>query len=342
MDYQDYQYNRALLRSMVRSRVSFQSERKAINNRLGVKAAKVNGENVPQNLKEDRDRKFGEDAVMLKEISGFAGHFEKEVEKKLLKILKRFDIYNQWLDKQKGVGTIASAWILGEFDIYKADTVSSMRQFAGLNSGEVRGQISVKKEKYKPEMGEVVRELPAFRDGEARLCVLTNRLIRGDKMAEGFLSPFNKKLKTALCGVMGDGFIKCQNDYALNFYYPEKNRLENSANIVKEMKKGGKVVEIPWSDATPMHRHRAAIRKMVKAFIKDLYLAWRTMEGLPVRKPYAEEYLGRKHNVVDFGKVKAGKAKGIEKTSTIERASNLEKTMKDERIMRKRKTKAQK
>jgi hypothetical protein len=35
---------------------------------------------------------------------------------------------------------------------------------------------------------------------------------------------------------------------------------------------------------------------MIKMFVKDLYVAWRTIEGLEVRKPYQEEYLGKVHN----------------------------------------------
>jgi hypothetical protein len=35
---------------------------------------------------------------------------------------------------------------------------------------------------------------------------------------------------------------------------------------------------------------------MIKQFLKDLYVHWRTLEGLPVRQPYAEEYLGKVHS----------------------------------------------
>lgn len=50
----------------------------------------------------------------------------------------------------------------------------------------------------------------------------------------------------------------------------------------------------PWgkSDA---HRHLAAMRVMVKAFLVDLYTEWRKLEGLPVVAPYAEAKLGIVH-----------------------------------------------
>jgi hypothetical protein len=41
---------------------------------------------------------------------------------------------------------------------------------------------------------------------------------------------------------------------------------------------------------------------MVKRFIADLWAKWRELEGLPVGKPYEEEFLGRKpHHTENFG-----------------------------------------
>ena len=45
------------------------------------------------------------------------------------------------------------------------------------------------------------------------------------------------------------------------------------------------------------HIKNRAIRYMVKMFIKDLYVAWRTLENLPIREPYEVEYLNKKHHV---------------------------------------------
>ena len=52
-----------------------------------------------------------------------------------------------------------------------------------------------------------------------------------------------------------------------------------------------------WKDAKKDHRHKAAIRKMIKEFLKNLYIAWRTIEGLPIREPYEVEYLGKTHHL---------------------------------------------
>lgn len=256
---------------LVRSRQDFQFIRKALDNRIGRKA-----DGSDQNVTE---RAFdADDLKAFAAIADAAKKQEADIEKQLKKVLKRFPIYTAWLKDVKGVGTIAAATIISEFDIHEATTVSKMWQYAGLNPGMVRG----KKRKEN-------------KDGSFSL-LLTETMIRGDKMTSGFVAPFNKNLRTALCGVLADGFIKAQAPYALDHYYPYKERLAASENVTSEIRKAGaKPEQIAWKDAKKGHRDRAAKRFMIKAFLRDLYNAWRELEGLEVRPPYQEEYLGHRH-----------------------------------------------
>jgi hypothetical protein len=270
------------VRILVRTREDFQSMRQKVDNRMGRKA---NGEQ--QNVEERTFRL--EDLEMFKKIADDAKEKEVECEKNLKRVLKRFPIWTEYLEGVKGVGTIASGWIIGEFDIEKATTVSKMWQFAGLNPGMVRGVKDIEKDKYKPSMGEVIREYTTMK-GVKHVHVLTDELIKGDKLTEGFTAPFNQNLRTALVGVLADGFIKQQNYYCMEFYYPYKARLEQEENTVIHVGK-----EKQWKEVNKGHRDRAAKRYMIKMFLKDLYVAWRTIEGLPVRPSYQEEYLGHKH-----------------------------------------------
>jgi hypothetical protein len=272
------------IRTLVRMREDFQAMRKRMCNRLGLKA-----DGTDQDLKEHRNIRE-DDFENFKIFAKAAFNQEKEIEKELSKMLKRFSIYNEWLKNVKGIGVIAAAQILGNFDIEKATTVSKMWQYAGLNVGLVPGKIRVEVKKYKKEMGEIVTTYYDDKGKPEEYIVVTNEMIRGDKLTSGFVSPFNKSLRAALLGVMADGFIKCQNEYCMNHYYPYKLRLEQNHNEVLHLKK-----MVAWKDVTKGHRDRAAKRKMVKEFLKDLYQEWRTIEGLPVRVPYAEEYLGKVH-----------------------------------------------
>lgn len=63
-----------------------------------------------------------------------------------------------------------------------------------------------------------------------------------------------------------------------------------------------KGMDEPWID---MRVHLAAMRKMEKIFLSHLWEQWRILEGLPVREPYAMEYLahGSKYEASEFVKV---------------------------------------
>jgi hypothetical protein len=270
-----------VIRLLVKTRDDFQGMRKCMGNRIG-----ITSDGEPQDLK-DPNRALGlDDLELLKGYYDNALGIEKQIEKEIEKRLKTIPIYTQFLKGVKGVGTIAAGWIIGEIDIERATTVSKIWQFCGLNPGTVRGTKSVCTKDYKPEMGEVVGKLTDFKDGKERLSVKTSDMIRGDKLTPGYLSPYNQRFRAALVGVLASGFIKAKSEYAVEYYYPYKTRLENSENKVN-----GK----PWNEESKGHRDMAAKRYMIKMFLKDLYVAWRTLEGLAVREPYMEEFLGKRH-----------------------------------------------
>jgi len=306
----DYQINRKVARMLARIRMDYQKIRKSIDNRIGRKADGTDQDitvSLPLN-----------DMEMLKNTADRNRKEEEFIEKQSKEVIKRFTIY-EWLEKEvKGISTIGILWIVGEIDIHIATTVSKIWQFCGFNPGIVQGRKSVKKKDYKPEMGKIIKELPPTKDGEKRYEILTNVMVRGDKKTEGFLCPYNQRLRTVLMGVIASGFIKSQNSYTIDYYYnmhiPEKyrkdkeamskkpelagqyGRYDSSEEIIQERRGGGKVVSIPWKDATDGHREMAARRYMMKMFLKDLYVTWRELEGLEVREPYSKEYLGKEHH----------------------------------------------
>src|SRR6056297_111296 len=276
------------LRLLIKTREDAQSMRKTISNRLGLKA--------------DGDAIKGEGATIalslhttLNDSLNNAKQIEKDLEKELRRQLKKMPVYTEFLKDVKGAGEVGCGWVVGEFDIETATTVSKMWQYSGMNGSLVKGKKRISKSKYKPSMGSIVREMKNIRTGETDYIIQTNEMIRGDKATPGFVLPYNKNLKTHLLGVMAAGFVKAQNDYCMNFYYPYKHRLENSTQLTTEVKKGGKREKLMWKDCTKGHRNMAALRYMMKMFLKDLYINWRSIEGLTVREPYSEEYLGKKH-----------------------------------------------
>ena len=100
----------------------------------------------------------------------------------------------------------------------------------------------------------------------------------------------NKTLRTVLY-TMADSMIKTRAIYR-NIYDAEKTKLESSLKITKSRNTQGKLIECTWSETKPCHRHGAGIRKMIKHFLADFWLVWRTLEGLDTPCLYPEAKLG--------------------------------------------------
>ena len=98
---------------------------------------------------------------------------------------------------------------------------------------------------------------------------------------KGEKADWNHRLRSKLLGVLGDQFVKRPQSTYGRIYRDYKHRLEHHAQ---------------WRQTTPGHRHRAAIRYAVKMFLKDLWMEWRLLEGLPVVPDYAAAKLGMAHH----------------------------------------------
>jgi hypothetical protein len=97
------------------------------------------------------------------------------------------------------------------------------------------------------------------------------------KPTKGQKLPFNRWLKTKMVGVAATNLLRSGSPYR-KFYDDYKHRITCAGRGV--------------SDG---HRHRMALRYMIKMFLLDVWREWRAAEGLDVRAPYQEEYLGHKH-----------------------------------------------
>ena len=176
----------------------------------------------------------------------------------LEKLLDDFPIYTEFLKDVRGVGPAMAGVIISEIDITKAEYPSSIHKYAGLDV--IKGEGRSRKKHHLEESTYIDRE--------------------GKEQTKMGIT-FNPFLKTKLVGVLGTSFLRSASEYR-EHYDNYKNRLEN-APAHKEKTKG--------------HRHNMAIRYMIKRFLIDLYVNWRTLEGLPVAKEYAEAKLGIVHKV---------------------------------------------
>ena len=254
------------LRALVDQYYAYQDERLALDGRLGItksgnekKGASVVSPEWAALMFQRHDELAGSDGR-----SGLEAQYEKQIAERV----KHTALWEKWLKDVKGCGPVMAAVILVSFDINIATTVSKLWQFSGNNPGMVRG---------KKRKGDEI--------------IVSDELVRGDRKTPGFVAPFNGWLRTKLNGVLAGSFIKAQAPYALDYYYPYKHRLESMD--------WGNASKNPTDKKRPKagHQDKAAKRYMIKMFLRDLYVQWRTIEGLPVRAPYQEEYLGHKHGV---------------------------------------------
>jgi len=274
------------LRTHVRFRGIYQKTRIKLSNSLGLTA-----DGKKQNLKSKREMLIDDFEIFNRHLKEIKQH-EKDADKAIKKYLKNECIYRNYLKGIKGVGHATAGFIIASFNIHKATTVSKMWAYAGFNPNLVKGKKRIKIYDYKPSKGRIVVKLP----GE--YIIETDTLIRGDKLTAGFISPYNTELRTQMIGILAGSLIKQKTSYYYEYYLPYKQRLENNTSVIVNKAKEAGDNPMTWNKTSPAHRDNAAKRYMVKMFLQDLYVAWRTIEGLPVRVPYAEEYLGKTHSKV--------------------------------------------
>ena len=191
---------------------------------------------------------------------------ENQALKEVKGLLDHFTI-STWLLDQHGIGPTMAGVICSSFDINRAHTVSALWAVSGLNVVDGKAPRPKKLEKLK----------------------------------------YNAWLRTKMVGVMGSNFLKLRSPWR-KYYDNYKHRKETQVmptcmgcNGTGKTGRGkcenceGGTKPAPWG-MSKGHRHNAAIRYMVKMFLAGLYKEWRTIEGLPVRVSYQEQYLGHKHH----------------------------------------------
>lgn len=209
---------------------------------------------------------------------------EKETQKDVERHLKTEPLWKEVLSDReayRGLGVTMAAVIISECDIHIEDTPSKMWSFAGLApvpcrrcktcqtvlrdipGDELHGEHP--KTGKCEHRGKVLGQSGSYASGKAM------RPRRGEKL------PYNAFLKTKLLGVLGPCLLKANSPWR-SFYDNYKNRWVSQG---KGMSDG--------------HRHKAAIRYMVKMLLLDIWKNWRQLEGLEVRPPYQEEYLDHQH-----------------------------------------------
>jgi len=280
---------------------------------------------------DDKDREFH------KARSKTLNALERAELRNIERLCKTEKIY-KWLRDQKGIGPTMCGVLMSEVDIQKAETVSALWKFVGLDvvgtawvDAEDDERFSVRElepmpTKTHPDGHEVhftgdneVTWFLKYTTNDERYWlsdegdILKQELQRGHapRPTKGQKLTYNAWLRTKVVGVAADCMIKLGSpwrEYYDNYKHRKQHTLmkkcmgcdgtskakkgENKGKKCKNCKGTGK--NAPWGESDG-HRHRAAIRYMMKKFLAAFWCEWRAAENLEVRAPYAEAVLGRVH-----------------------------------------------
>jgi hypothetical protein len=181
----------------------------------------------------------------------------------------------QWLEQQRGIGHLLAARLLSRLDITRAKTPSAFWAYCGLAT--VPG-ITYRCPKCGLEIGYPigyrVNGTHQARTGskacKGELLLVTDQ--RSTRVAPrrtlaGGRTTYDAQARKS-CYLIGVSLLRTRSDYR-SYYDAERERFD-------ELRAG-------W---TPKRCHLAALRKMEKAFLRDLWLAWRRAVNLPAMQPY--------------------------------------------------------
>lgn len=231
-----------------------------------LKELKLRYEKITDGVVEiSRRRKFDFDGVISNRTElNLVRHYlelvsnEKTLFQNLEHALRSFPIWTEYLHGVRGVGPAMASVIISEVDISRARYPSSLWKYAGLDVAEDGAGRSRRKE----HLIDV-----EYKD-------------KNGKMATRKSITFNAFLKTKLTGVLAGSFLRVgENKYA-EIYAGYRHRLDSRPDL-SEHSKG--------------HKHNMALRYMIKMFLMDLHVVWRTLEGLEATIPYHEAKLDIKH-----------------------------------------------
>lgn len=205
-------------------------------------------------------------------------------------MLAKVDIFNSYLKHQIGIGPAMAAVLIAYLDPRKAHRISGFWSYCGVDVGPDGRGRSRRAEHL------IDREYTK-RDGTT-----------GTKKSV----TFNPWLKSRLLGVLCGSFLRLGSSWRRQ-YDNYKHRINSDPRRIKvtamnfikafdSIKKTGSWTTpegVEVLDATilwtPKRVHSAAMRYMLKMFLADLWVKWRTLEGLEVTPTYAEEKLGHVH-----------------------------------------------
>jgi len=257
-----------------RSRVAHGERLRAIFQGRTVGGGAERAENADSLLKQiARGHSVGAPPVLERAYSRAASD-EADASETLKEVIELHPAW-PWLTSKKGVGHLLAARLLSRLDVTRANTPSAFWAYCGLATipgvayrcGRCCLEVAY-------PVGYKLHE-PHYARAGARECAghleqvadeATTRVAPRRSTLGGRKSYDSHARKS--CYLIGISLLRCGSDYRA-FYDSERARLGS--------------LRAGW---TPKHSHLSALRRMEKAFLRDLWVAWRRALNMPVVPAY--------------------------------------------------------
>src|SRR5215813_1567110 len=190
-------------------------------------------------------------------------------------VLQEIPIYTQYLKGVRGIGPAMATVLISYFDPYKARHISAFWAYAGLDvAADGRGRSK--------RTEHLVDRVYTKKDGTS---------------AERKSVTYEPWLKARLMGVLAGSFLRSSSPWRAAYDGRRHRILSDPARekvTLAEYKKRHKAGENTNQLWPPLRIHKDALRYMMKQFLRDFWVEWRTLEGLPVTEPYSVDKLGQR------------------------------------------------
>ena len=180
-----------------------------------------------------------------------------------------------WLQRQRGIGHLLAARLLSRLDVTRARTPSAFWAYCGLATvpGTAYRCAQCGLEAAYPTGYKVQAAHQSH--GGSRECagelsvvgVPSSTRVAPRRTAAGGRAGYDAHARKS-CYLIGVSLLRCRSEYR-SYYDAERERLSATHQ--------------GW---TLKRCHMSALRKMEKAFLRDLWLGWRRALNLPIVQPY--------------------------------------------------------
>lgn len=223
-------------------------------------------------IKHENNFRFITNIIIYNKVRDFNkySNIEEQIGNEIKEKMKKFEIYNCYLSKVKGIGHILSACIMAK--IRPRNKITQIWAYAGYDTV------------LNPETGLREGRTNCFRKGKAFHGVMRlDKKGKNGEVIERLGITYNPFIKTT-CYKISCGFIMSSNPFYRSLFDDYKNRI-----ATRDIEYG--------VERKPNHMRLMAMRYISKMFLQDFWVHYTIINGMVPEAPYADEKLQHQSHI---------------------------------------------